>query len=93
VELGTLRHPALKVVEPFRVSFAMEDGSARAHAEEIDEFGLGASYSEALVDLQHTIAELYFTLEEDRARLGPDLARVWSALQTKIWRRDVHPTA
>lgn len=93
LELGTLRHPALRVVDAFGVVFAMEDGSAHAHAEEIDEFGFGESYSEALVDLQRTIAELYLTLEEDQERLGPDLARVWSVLQTKVRRRDVAPAA
>jgi hypothetical protein len=93
LELGTIRHPALKVHEPFHVSFTTEDDSARAHAEEIDEFGFGVSYTEALVDLQHAIAELYLTLEEEQERLGPDLARVWSVLQTKVRRRDVAPAA
>jgi len=93
LQLGTLRHPALRVIEPFAVSFAMEGENVRACAEEIDEFGFGASYSGALVDLQHAIAELYFTLEEDSERLGPDLARVWSVLQTKIRHRDANQAA
>ncbi len=93
LQLGTLRDPALRVIEPFSVSFATEGEDVRACAEEIDEFGFGASHSEALVDLQHTIAELYLTLEEDQDRLGPDLARVWTLLQTKIRRRDAHPAA
>ena len=91
--LGALRNAELRIVEPIRVSFATEDESIRACAEEIDEFGFGATYREALIDLQHAVAELYLSLERDRERLGPDLARVWSVLQSKIRRRDATPTA
>ena len=85
--LGTLRDPRLRVVASLTVSFAEDEGGISARANEIDEFGFGSNYSEALTDLQHTIAELYFSLEEDRDRLGSDLQRVWETLQQKIRRR------
>lgn len=91
--LGCVRHPALRVVEPIDVHFALEDGSVRAEAGGVDEFGFGPTYGDALRDLQHALAELYLTLEVDQERLGPDLAHVWSVLQTKLQHRDVHPAA
>ena len=87
LELGSLRHPLLRVIEPLRVRFSVEDGSVGAEAEEIDEFGFGPNHAEALTDLQHTLAELYFELEEEQRRLGPDLERVWKILQKKVERR------
>jgi hypothetical protein len=56
-------------------------------SEEFEEFGFGYTFSEALIDLQRAIAELYFTLEKEHTRLGPDLERIWSILQQKIRQR------
>ncbi len=64
-----------------------EDKNVIAQAEELDEFGFGKNLSEALSDLQGAIVELYFTLEQEEDRLGPDLRRVWAILQEKITRR------
>ncbi|MGH9324323.1 MAG: hypothetical protein ACRD21_13345 [Vicinamibacteria bacterium] len=93
LELGVLRDARLRVIAPILVTFAEEEESVRACAVELDEFGFGASYGAALADLQHAIGELYFTLEEDQNRLGADLTRVWSVLQTKIQRRDATEAA
>jgi hypothetical protein len=84
--LGSVRDARLRVVSPLHVNLADEDGSIRAEATEIDEFGFGETYAEALSDLQRAIAELFFSLEEARDRLGADLERVWRVLQEKVRR-------
>ena len=85
--LGSLRDGRLRVQDPIRVKLAREDQHIIAEAVELNEFGCGANLSEALHDLQRAIVELYFTLEQDQHRLGPDLQQVWAALQRTILRR------
>jgi hypothetical protein len=69
------------------VNITREDHHIIVEALEFDEFGFGNTLSEALVDLQHAIADLYLTLEQEQDHLGPDLERVWHSLQEKIQRR------
>ncbi len=85
--LGTVRDGRLKVHSPIIVKFKYENEQVIAEAEEIDEFGFGNNPAEALADLQRAIAELYFTLEKEKDRLGVDLQRVWNILQEKILKR------
>ncbi len=85
--LGSLRDGRLRVHAPIRVKLAKEDQHIIAEAIEFNEFGFGANLSEALHDLQRAIVELYFTLEQDQHRLGPELEQVWAVLQGKILRR------
>lgn len=85
--LGTLRDGRLRVQSPITVKIAKENQHVIAEATELDEFGFGANLSEALRNLQRAIAELYLTLEEGKDRLGPDLQRVWTALQAKVLHR------
>lgn len=85
--LGSLRDGRLKVHSPIKVRFATEGKHTIAEAAELDEFGFGENISEALADLQRTIAELYFTLEKEQKRLGKDLKGVWATLQKKIHKR------
>ncbi len=85
--LGTLRDGRLRVRSPITVKFTKEDSHIIAEATELGEFGFGANLSDALRDLQRAIVELYFTLEEGKDRLGPDLQRVWTTLQQKLVRR------
>jgi hypothetical protein len=85
--LGSLRDGRLKVRSPIKVRFATEGKHTIAEAMEINEFGFGENISEAIADLQHTIAELYLTLEEEQDRLGTDLQGVWAILQEKIYKR------
>ena len=66
----------------------LEGGEHVVEATELNEFGFGETLSEALTDLQAAIAELYFTLEEDQDRLGPDLSSVWDVLSRKIRKAD-----
>lgn len=57
-------------------------------AKELNEFGYGDNFSEAIQDLQEAIAELYLTLEDEQEQLGPDLASVWAVLSRKVRRVD-----
>jgi hypothetical protein len=87
VLVGFLRDGRLQVHSPITVRFKREHRQFVAEAAEFNEFGFGETWSEALADLQRAIAELYFMLDEEQARLGSDLHRTWAALQQKIRRR------
>lgn len=85
--LGSLADRRLQVHIPLPVKLSTEGGHVIAEAEELDEFGFGTNPSEAIRDLQRALAELYFTLEQEQHRLGPDLQRVWGRLQSAIRHR------
>ena len=82
--LGTLSDGRVHLISPFKVVFVRDEDQIVAEATEINEFGFGNDFSEALLDLQHTISELYFTLELEQERLGTDLQNTWAILQNKI---------
>jgi hypothetical protein len=85
--VGSLNDGRLRVHTPIAVKFSTEEEHVIAEAEEFNEFGFGTNLSEALRDLQRALAELYFTLEQERHRLGPDIERVWARLRQAISRR------
>jgi hypothetical protein len=87
VFLGALRDGRLRVCSPIAVNVMREDHHVIVESREFNEFGFGNTLSEALTDLQRTIAELYLISEKEQDRLGPDLQRVWHRLQQKIQRR------
>lgn len=82
--LGALRDGRLRVRSPISVRLTSENRDFVAEAEELTEFGFGKNPSEALIDLQNAIAELYFTLQQEQGRLGPDLELVWANLERKL---------
>ena len=82
--LGSLSDGRFRVVHPFDVGFLLDGDSLVAEAAEINEFGFGSTYSEAVRDLQATIVELYLTLRDDQANLGPDIQQVWDILNNKV---------
>ena len=86
--LGSLRDGRLRVVKPIDVVQMSKGGEFVVEAPELNEFGFGDGFSEAIADLQAAIAELYFTLETEQKRLGPDLAAVWSIISRKVRRAD-----
>ena len=86
--LGALRDGRLRVVMPIAVEQTTEGGKYVVESPELNEFGFGDNLSEAIADLQAAIAELYFTLDEERERLGPDLVQVWSALSKMVRKAD-----
>lgn len=82
--LGFMRDRRLRVVTPITITCSRENEKVILHAIDFDEFGFADNLTDALVDLQAAIAELFFSLKEDEQRLGPDLRRVWVRLQDKI---------
>lgn len=87
VLLGSLRDGRFRVMGPIAVKCTAENQDVIVEAIELNEFGFGRNLSEALSDLQAAIVELYFTLEQEQDRLGPDLQRIWAILQQKVLRR------
>lgn len=87
IRLGFLRDGRLRLLQPLEVIITKEENQIAAEAEELNEFGYGDSSTEAVADLQRTIAELYFTLDETQGRLGKGLQEVWQTLRAKIVRR------
>ena len=85
--LGRLRDGRLRVVVPIPVRTVREGASFVAEATSLNEFGFGKNQSEAIADLQHAIAELYFSLKADQHRLGPDLVKVWKTLHSLVVER------
>lgn len=84
VTLESLTDGRLRLREAIAVKVLEESGQIIAAAEELNEYGSGDSQAEAITELQYAIADLYFSLEEDKDRLGPGLQKVWETLQVKI---------
>ena len=84
IMIGSLRDGRLRVMQPIRVKFSRDGAGFIAEAIDLNEFGFGGNQSEAVADLQHVIAELYFSLRDERNRLGPDLRRVWEKVDRAI---------
>ena len=82
--LGALRDPRLRLLAPLTITFEREESNIVACCEELEEFGFGTHLTEAIEDLQATIAELYFALKEENDRLGPKLGRLGDSLRQKI---------
>ena len=82
--LATLGDGRLRVRAPFLVLLTTENQDYIAEVEELNEFGFGKNPSEAVADVRRAVAELYFTLEQEQNRLGPDLVTVWDALTGKV---------
>src|SRR4029079_10775442 len=62
--LGTLADQRIRVIAPIEVRLFEEEGQVVAQAPAFDEFGFGANASEALQDIQHALAQLYYSLGE-----------------------------
>ena len=87
ITLESLNDARLRVKEPIAVAVFATEGFIVAEAEELSECGDGINQAAAIADLQYAIADLYFTLEADKDRLGPGLQKVWETLQNKVERR------
>ena len=83
---GGAVHPELRPVHPFAVHFERAENGYAAVVADLDEYGLGATRSEALEDLRHTMRELYLSLERDEQRLSADLQSTWAKLKTHLVR-------
>lgn len=87
IELGHLRDGRLKLLAPISVSIARADDGISAYSQELNEYGFGDDFQEAVADLQRAIAELYFSLKEERDKLGADLRRTWEKLNPLVEER------
>ena len=77
-------HPQLRTAKPFGVRFERTEAGYAAVVSELDEYGVGATRSEALEDLRHTLRELYLSLEQNEKRLSTELQSVWTELRTHL---------
>jgi len=66
------------------VALEYDEGQVIACAPDLDLFGYGDTENEALDDLRRTVADLYYTLKEEHASLGPMPAQVWDYLARTI---------
>ncbi|HLF80073.1 MAG TPA: hypothetical protein VJB57_21545 [Dehalococcoidia bacterium] len=82
--LATLGDARLRVIEPIRVALEAENEDFIAEATEFNEFGFGSTRADAIRDLQRAVAELYFSLVVDEARLGSELSMTLQALRQKL---------
>jgi len=89
MRLGRLVDGRLRIMEPFALTFSSAEGQFIAEAPEVGEIGVGETQSEALRDLQTTLGELYWTLEENEVRLESALEEVLTVLRRKIERRRI----
>ena len=84
IKLESLGDDRLRVKEPIAVAVFEEGGQIVVAAEGLDEFGFGDNLPAAIADLQHSLADLYRTLEAEQDHLGKGLRRVWAVLQVKV---------
>ena len=84
IKLESLADDRLRVKAAIEVVLTEEGGQIVAAAEGLDEFGFGDNLPEAIADLQHSLADLYMTLEAEQDHLGKGLRRVWAVLQVKV---------
>jgi hypothetical protein len=82
--LGTLMDGRFRILRPIDVTLTKENDDVIAEAHELNEFGFGKNFSEALRDLQRTIVELYLSLTSGQHDLGPDLLHTLDTLKANV---------
>lgn len=83
-ELTELADERLQVAESFGLQRYVESAQYIVEAVEINEFGYGDTWAEAVVDLQEAIGELYFLLHAEQDNLGAELTNIWVILSRKV---------
>ena len=92
VTVGFLRDSRLRVYSPFQASVRRDSNGVMVQvSDDINVYGRGQSLSEAIIDFQHAVAELYFTLKADEGHLGRGVEVTWNALQVHIGERPQMP--
>lgn len=87
VSLGFLRDGRLRVKAAIPVVITRKGDSVTVDVKDLNVYGQGRNLSEALIDLQHAVVELYFAVKQDRDNLGKGMMAIWSVLQGKIEER------
>ena len=85
--IENLGDPRLEVLVPFHVEILRDPEGVTVHDPETEVFGTGESEALALEDFQAALAELFLTLDEDRAGLGPALQETLRLLEAKVRKR------
>ena len=92
-ELRDLSDARFRVVEPINVTWEIVNGTYIADARDLEEYGEGDTPEEAIKDLQVSIVELFFDLDEHRGRLGPGLQPIYDTLTRSLRRIDADHSA
>ena len=82
--LDTLNDERFSVVEPFEVTWYEEGDSVVAVCSDTEDAGCGGSLSEAVVDLQEAMVEVYLALDEQRDNLAPHMRRIYDAFGRNV---------
>lgn len=84
VSLGSLLDDRLRLRVPVTVRIEREGEFYTAICDELEEFGYGYHPLDAVDDFRRTLAELYWALSKDEARLAPGLTQIWQRLTQVI---------
>jgi hypothetical protein len=84
IRLGLIPDARVRVVRPIPVELSRSDESVIAVVQDQEEFGQGATSSDAVTDLGFSLAELFLSLQQEEPRLGPDLAELLGKLRTYL---------
>ena len=84
VMLASVPDKRVRVIRPIKVELYRHGESVVASVPEFEEFGQGATSSEALDDLGHTLSELFLSLQHDESRLGSALKGTLATLRTYL---------
>jgi hypothetical protein len=76
IRFGGALHPKLRVTQPIPLDIKRSEKLVVVENQELEEFGSGVTLGDALADFGSGLAELFFRLEDDKDRLGPDLQRL-----------------
>lgn len=83
VLFGALRHPTLRLCEPIPLRTERSERGISVIWEDIEEFGFGDTFGNAMTDFADTISELYLYLSNTEA-LSDDLIAVRNRLSHYI---------
>jgi hypothetical protein len=87
VQFAALRHPLLALRAPIPLRVERTGAGISVVWDAGEEFGLGETFSAAVDDFSHTVAELYFRLNSHSETFGNDLIELREKLGTYIEQR------
>jgi hypothetical protein len=80
----SLGDPRLELLSPLQVEILPHPEGITVHDPGTEVFGSGESEAVATEDFQAALAELFVTLNEDRAGLGPALHETLRQIEVKV---------
>ena len=80
VSIGSLLDDRLRLIAPLTLKLEREGEFYIARFDNLEEFGYGYTAIQAIDDFRQTLAELYWTLNEEQARLSQSLSKLWEQL-------------